>query len=97
MGRILLNFGRLPREYLVCILLLVAILVIVIAPEVDLLPTILRAGKIWLSWLTQVATLGILAVFHLLFPASVRRALHAEPEVVQRLPFCAFMNCVQRC
>ena len=97
MGRILLSFDRVPREYLVCILLLTAILTIVIAPELDLLPTVVRVSKASLNCIGQVIILGIVSLIYWLFPALVRCALHADSELVQALPCGALMNCVLRC
>ena len=97
MGRILVSFGRVPREYFVCILLLAAILIIVIAPELDLLPTTLRAGKMSLACLGQPTILGIVSLISLLFPALARRALRSDVELLQLLSSSAFQNCVQRC
>jgi len=97
MGRILVSFGRVPREYFVCILLLAAILIIVIAPELDLLPTVARVSKDSLNCFSQVIILGIVSLLYLLFPTLVRRALHTDRELVQPLLSGTSMNCVRRC
>lgn len=84
-------------QVIVCAVLLVCILIVVIAPQVDLLPTTLRAQRLVFVLLIQVAVLGLLCM--LSAQASHSRlgfiSFHETPTrpLLSRLSII----CVRRC
>ena len=84
-------------QVVVCVGLLICVLTVVVAPEVDLLPTVLREHRIASFWSDHQAVLAL--VFAVRFPRTLSRfeSVVLCEEAFQAIPSRLSITCARLC